>query len=112
MRVGGGFSLEALSIRPAKILLRVSGAGAWEAFRYEGGGHRWQRVPPMEKRGRVHSSTVTVAVMQEISAAESPLDLRDVVFETYRGSGPGGQHRNTSDTAVKATHRPTGITAC
>ncbi|MCA9491218.1 MAG: hypothetical protein KC621_14910 [Myxococcales bacterium] len=66
-------------------------------------------MPPNEKRGRVHTSTVTVAVMREPTATEVRLDERDLDFRTCRGSGAGGQHRNTSDTAVQLTHLPTGL---
>lgn len=69
-------------------------------------------MPPTEKRGRRQSSTITVAVLPEVGLREAKLDMRDVKIETYRASGPGGQHRNTTDTAVKATHVPTQITAC
>jgi peptide chain release factor 1 len=89
--------------------MRVFGKNPSHAFRDEAGGHRWQRVPPTEKRGRVHTSTVTVAVLSDPTDADVRLDMRDVDVRTTRGSGPGGQHRNTSDTAVQVTHRPTGI---
>lgn len=112
MRNGGGFSIEALDLKPAFISLRISGKGAYEAFKDESGGHRWQRVPPTEKKGRVHSSTITVAVIPEIEPRKISLNLNDVDIETYRSSGPGGQHRNKTDSAVRATHKPTGITAC
>jgi peptide chain release factor 1 len=92
-------------------VLRFSGKGAKGAFEKEAGGHRWQRVPPTEKRGRVHSSTVTVAVLGEPPKTELRLNYKDLRFETYRAPGPGGQHRNTSDTAVRVTHLPTKIQA-
>jgi peptide chain release factor 1 len=79
--------------------------------RTEPGGHRWQRVPPNEKRGRVHTSTVTVAVFEERAAVTASLQMRDVVIETYRGSGPGGQHRNKTESCARAIHVPTGIEA-
>ena len=94
------------------VVLRASGEGAFRAFEHESGGHRWQRVPPTEKKGRVHSSTVTVAVIKEVPIKKLSLNLEDVEIETYRSSGPGGQHRNKSDTAVRVTHKPTKITAC
>jgi len=66
-------------------------------------------VPPTEKRGRVHTSTVTLACLREPSAAEVDLDPRDLVVKPTRGSGAGGQHRNTTDSAIQVTHKPTGI---
>lgn len=107
-----GLECELLSHAPGQIALHVCGRGAARAFEYEPGGHRWQRVPPTEKRGRVHSSTVTVAVLREPAARECRIPSCEVKFEAYRASGPGGQHRNTSDTAIRATHLPTGIQAC
>jgi peptide chain release factor 1 len=88
----------------------VTGAGAEAAFRDEGGGHRWQRVPPNEKRGRVHTSTITVAVMPEPDERTLVVDPRDLSWKTTRGSGAGGQHRNTTESAVDLVHVPTGIT--
>ena len=80
------------------------------AFADEAGGHRWQRVPPNEKRGRVHTSTVTVAVLPVTQAALAAVKPSDVEWTTTRGSGPGGQHRNVTESCVVATHRPTGVT--
>ena len=90
-------------------VIRVSGRGADEAFRDEPGGHRWQRVPPGEKRGRVQTSTITVAVLPEPSEAQVALLPRDLEWGTCRGSGAGGQHRNVTESAVHLTHLPTGI---
>lgn len=87
----------------------VSGSGAKSAFRNEAGGHRWQRVPPNEKRGRVHTSTVTVAVLTVPTATDVHIPDRDLDWKTCRGSGAGGQHRNKTDSAVQLTHLPTGI---
>jgi peptide chain release factor 1 len=95
--------------RPGFILIRVTGKGAKEAFRREPGGHRWQRIPPNEKRGRLHSSTVTVAVLEEPSEHELRIDPRDLEESFTRGSGKGGQHRNKTDTCVVLKHRPSGI---
>lgn len=78
-------------------------------FEHEIGGHRWQRVPPTEKRGRVHTSTITVAVLGEASAVAVDLDPSDLEWSTCRGSGAGGQHRNVTDSAVQLTHKPSGI---
>jgi len=87
--------------------MELAGANVGD-FRNEGGGHRWQRIPPTEKRGRVQTSTVTVAVL---SIPETPegLNLNDVEITTTKGDGPGGQHRNKTESAVIAIHRPTGI---
>jgi peptide chain release factor 1 len=86
------------------------GKGAIELFEGEAGGHRWQRVPPTEKRGRMQTSTVTVAVLPEF-VEEQILILPEDIQETFTcGSGPGGQHRNKTATAVQMTHLPTGIT--
>jgi peptide chain release factor 1 len=92
------------------LSFRAAGAGAEEAFRDEAGGHRWRRVPPGERRGRVHTSTITVAVLPEPAAAELRLEPGDLSWATCRGSGPGGQNRNKTETAVIVTHRPTGLT--
>lgn len=91
------------------IVLKVSGKTAATVFRDEAGGHRWQRVPPTEKRGRVHTSTVTVAVMREPEPHQFKLDERDLEITTCRGSGAGGQHRNVTDSAVQVKHKPTGV---
>ena len=91
-------------------MLRVSGRDARNAFCNEAGGHRWQRVPENEKRGRVHTSTVTVAVLTEPTEIELPtLDPRDVDITTCRASGAGGQNIQKTDSAVQARHLPTGI---
>lgn len=90
-------------------MLRVNGKGATVTFADEPGGHRWQRIPPTERRGRVHTSTVTVAVLAEPQDAQIVVDERDIEVTTMRGSGAGGQHRNKTDSAVRMVHRPTGI---
>lgn len=91
------------------VAFRVSGAGAEAAFKDESGGHRWQRVPPNDRRGRVHTSTVTVAVLPEPREAELSIDPKDLDWRFCRGSGAGGQHRNKTETAVQLTHRPSGM---
>lgn len=91
------------------LVLRVTGRGATAAFSNEAGGHRWQRVPPNEKRGRVHTSTVTVAVLDEPSEQELRIDPGDLDESFTRGTGPGGQHRNKRETVVVLRHIPTGI---
>lgn len=106
---GGVFSLEIAYDQPGILILVAAGKGARKAFSNEPGGHRWQRVPPTEKRGRVHTSTVTVAVLNVPTEAEVRLEERDLDWKTCRGSGAGGQHRNKTDSAVQLTHLPTGI---
>jgi len=106
---GSAFDHAVLETRPGFCLFRVEGPDAATAFIHEPGGHRWQRTPPNEKRGRVHTSTVTVAVLQEPKAHEVELDERDLDESFTRGSGPGGQHRNKTDTCVILVHRPSGI---
>ncbi len=85
------------------------GRGAKRLFAGEAGGHRWQRVPPTEKRGRVHTSTVTVAVLEPKTPERFTLDLDEVDIKKTLGTGPGGQHRNKTESCVIATHRPTGV---
>ncbi|MGD9725441.1 MAG: peptide chain release factor-like protein [Nitrospiraceae bacterium] len=112
MRSGGVFSSDELDLKDGYASFRFAGEGAHETFAPEAGGHRVQRVPPTEKKGRRQSSTVTVAVLPEPTPQELKIRSSDLKYETYRGTGPGGQHRNTSDTAVRVTHVPTGIQAC
>jgi peptide chain release factor 1 len=90
--------------------LKISGKKAKQIFEGEAGGHRWQRVPPTEKRGRVHTSTITVAVLPAPKKQEVHIDSRDIKETFTCGSGPGGQHRNKNATAVQLVHLPTGIT--
>jgi peptide chain release factor 1 len=99
-------------LKDGYAVFRFSGKDAKAIFAPESGGHRFQRVPPTEKKGRRQSSTVTVAVLPEPTPQELKVRHQDLRYETYRGSGPGGQHRNTSDTAVRVTHLPTGVQAC
>jgi len=106
---GGGFSLELAEVRPGLLIFRALGDLATEVFRHEAGGHRWQRVPPNEKRGRVHTSTVTVAVLPEPTATDIHLGEGDLEWGYCRGSGKGGQHRNVTDSAVQLRHRPSGL---
>jgi peptide chain release factor 1 len=89
--------------------MRVSGKHAERAFAREGGGHRWQRVPPGEKRGRVHTSTITVVVLPAPTAVEVVIDERDLRWSTCRASGNGGQHLQKTESAVQVTHVPTGL---
>ena len=107
---GGGFDLRVVERRPGFCLLDVSGRDAWESFRREAGGHRIQRVPATEKRGRVQTSTVTVAVLRVDDSSRSrlvSLDRDSLDVRSCRGSGKGGQHRNKTDSAVVAVHLPT-----
>lgn len=93
--------------RPGLVTCVVSGPGASALFANESGGHRWQRIPPTEKRGRVQTSTVTVAVLDPEVVVGQVFQHRDVEILTARGSGPGGQNRNKTESCVIATHRPT-----
>lgn len=91
------------------MVLRVAGREAERWLGREGGGHRWQRVPPNEKRGRVHTSTVTVVVLPEPTPLEVVIDPRELVFSTCRASGDGGQHLQKTESAVQVKHLPTGL---
>ena len=87
----------------------VKGDGAYSVFKWEGGTHRVQRVPTTESQGRIHTSTATVAVMPEVEDVEVTIEDRDLKIDVYRSTGPGGQSVNTTDSAVRITHLPTGI---
>lgn len=97
-----------LEERPGIAILRVSGKGARALFEGEVGGHRWQRIPATEKRGRVQSSTITVAVLDEAVAAEIELRAQDLAWSTCRSTGNGGQAVQKTDSAVQLVHVPTG----
>ncbi len=92
-----------------KITISVKGKGAFSKFKFEAGVHRVQRVPKTESQGRVHTSTATVAVLPEVDEVEAELDMNDVKVDVYRSTGPGGQSVNTTDSAVRLTHMPTGL---
>jgi len=98
-----------LEDRPGLLVFRVEGKKAAATFANEAGGHRWQRIPPTEKRGRVQTSTITVAVLSVPTSVECNLPEKDIRITTCRGSGAGGQHRNVTDSAVQILHIPTGI---
>jgi peptide chain release factor 1 len=92
-----------------EIVFAVKGDGAYSVFKWEAGTHRVQRVPETESQGRIHTSTATVAVMPEAEEVEVDLDPNDLKIDVYRSTGPGGQSVNTTDSAVRITHVPTGI---
>jgi peptide chain release factor 1 len=87
----------------------IKGNGAYSVYKYEGGTHRVQRVPNTESQGRIHTSTATVAVMPEAEEVDVEIEEKDLSIDVYRSSGPGGQSVNTTDSAVRITHLPTGI---
>jgi peptide chain release factor 1 len=104
-----GFKVEPLSIGDGTYTFAVRGEGAYSVFKFEGGTHRVQRVPETESQGRIHTSTATVAVLPEADEVEVSVDPADLQIDVYRSSGPGGQSVNTTDSAVRITHKPTGI---
>lgn len=101
--------LDAIEERPGILVLLADGPRVADLFAGESGGHRWQRVPPTEKKGRVHTSTVTVAVLAMPTEQQVVVYPGEVEVTTTRGSGPGGQHRNKTDSCVVVRHLPTGI---
>ncbi len=92
-----------------EVVFAVKGDGAYSVFKWEAGTHRVQRVPETESQGRIHTSTATVAVMPEAEEVEVEIDPNDLKIDVYRSTGPGGQSVNTTDSAVRVTHVPTGI---
>jgi peptide chain release factor 1 len=104
-----GFKVEPLSIGDGNYTFAVKGDGAYSVFKFEGGTHRVQRVPETESQGRIHTSTATVAVLPEADEVEVDIDPSDLQIDVYRSSGPGGQSVNTTDSAVRITHKPSGI---
>ena len=110
-----GFRTEVLSASESdgggvkEQVFAVKGDGAYSVFKWEGGTHRVQRVPATESQGRIHTSTATVAVMPEAEDVEIEIEDKDLKIDVYRSTGPGGQSVNTTDSAVRITHVPTGI---
>src|SRR3954469_10931394 len=110
-----GFKVEELGASPSdgggykEVTFAVKGNGAYKVFKWEGGVHRVQRVPETEAQGRIHTSTATVAVMPEAEDVEVTIDPNDLKIDVYRSTGPGGQSVNTTDSAVRITHKPSGI---
>ncbi len=113
--INRGFKLEVLSSQPSdmggfrEITFVAKGPEAWSRFKHEAGPHRVQRVPVTESQGRVHTSAATVSVLPEAEDVDIAIDPNDLEVDVYRSSGPGGQSVNTTDSAVRLTHKPTGL---
>ena len=110
-----GFTTEVLSQSASEaggfkeVTFEVRGDAAYSVYKFEGGTHRVQRVPETESQGRIHTSTATIAVLPEAEEVDVQVDQNDLQIDVYRSSGPGGQSVNTTDSAVRITHKPTGI---
>ncbi len=110
-----GWTLEVLGAEASdlggfdQVTFQVRGEGVWTALAHEGGPHRVQRVPVTESQGRVHTSSATVTVLPEADEVDVRIDPNDLQVDVYRSSGPGGQSVNTTDSAVRVTHKPTGL---
>ncbi|MDH3293860.1 MAG: peptide chain release factor 1, partial [Acidimicrobiia bacterium] len=109
---GWGFELMSSGVSDLggfdEVTFMVRGPDAWTRMKFEAGPHRVQRVPVTESQGRVHTSSATVTVLPEADEVDIVIDMNDLRFDTYRSSGAGGQHVNTTDSAVRVTHLPTG----
>ena len=110
-----GLKTEVLNSDPSdmggynEVTFLVKGENAWTRMKVEGGVHRVQRVPATESQGRIHTSSATVTVLPEAEEVDFEIDMNDLQFDVYRSSGPGGQSVNTTDSAVRVTHKPTGV---
>ena len=104
-----GFKAETMEACDGSYTFEIKGDGAYSVFKFEGGTHRVQRVPETESQGRIHTSTATVAVLPEVEDVEVNVNQNDLQIDVYRSSGPGGQSVNTTDSAVRITHKPSGI---
>ncbi|MCB0996836.1 MAG: peptide chain release factor 1 [Acidimicrobiales bacterium] len=110
-----GWRLEMLEARPSdlggysEVIFRLVGDGVWRRLKHEGGPHRVQRVPVTESQGRIHTSSATVTVLPEAEEVDVHIDDNDLQVDVFRSSGPGGQSVNTTDSAVRITHKPTGL---
>ncbi|MCU0309635.1 MAG: peptide chain release factor 1 [Acidimicrobiales bacterium] len=110
-----GWSLEVMGAQESdlggfsEVTFRLAGDGVWTRMKHEGGPHRVQRVPVTESQGRIHTSSATVTVLPEAEEVDVDLDPNDLRIDVYRSSGPGGQSVNTTDSAVRITHVPTGV---
>ena len=110
-----GWKLEVLGADPSdmggynEVTFLLKGDGVWTRMKHEGGPHRVQRVPVTESQGRIHTSSATVTVLPEAEEVDVDIDPNDLAVDVYRSSGPGGQSVNTTDSAVRITHKPTGL---